>query len=145
MQTSNDATERSAVAPSAAPARWVLEDPTRLVLSDRPGEVLAYVDGTHVATFVGQVSMQDLADDGFYGRLFDWSFLYWSHAGTLRRLQGAHCLDILKHAAILVRGTHSDIWHPRLHIADVRVIVPLENPKGLSPLEIFQLAVSLGF
>jgi hypothetical protein len=125
----------------------LLENPNRLVVGDDPGTIRVYADGMHTATLEGQFNTLVMRSDAppFAGTIFDFNLLRWTMNGAMARIQGAHVLDILGHTLVVLRGKHRDVWHPQPGMDEIRVLVPIDNPKGLRPLEVFQLAMRLGF
>jgi hypothetical protein len=112
-----------------------------------PDQVTVYANGVATAVLEKHINTRDLdsSDPMLQARVYDFQSLYWSHTGSLLRLQGEHALDILGPAITVLRGHHRPVYHPRPGINDVRVVLPIYNPMGLRPLEVFQLAMKLGF
>jgi hypothetical protein len=99
-----------------------------------------------VAILEGQVSARDVESDKprFRGRVYDFQHLWWTHAGALLLLQGVGLPLLVGPAVTIIRGQHTKVWAPRPAIHDVRFVIPLDNPEGLSSIDIFRVTVGLG-
>lgn len=108
---------------------------------------MVYTHNALVATLEGHVNTLAIANASplFAGKVYDFDQLYWTHTGSVLRLQGVTILDVLGPALVLLRGRHRPVWDPRPGASDVRVLIQLENPTNLSPKEIFELAIALHF
>jgi hypothetical protein len=131
---------------TAGPAR-VLENPNRLVIGPEPKTLWVYANGLHTATLEGHFNTLQMLSTKppFAGSIMDFERLRWTMTGALRRVQGEHVLELIGGTACVLRGKHRDVWHPLPGMDDVRLVVPINNPEGLQPLEVFQLAMRLGF
>lgn len=110
-------------------------------------QLSVYANGVVTAILERHVNSKELEnlDPILQARVYDFRALYWTHTGSILRLQGEHALDILGPAICVLRGSHRPVWHPRPGMDEVRVVVPLFNPQGLRPIEVFQVAMRLGF
>lgn len=112
-----------------------------------PGQWKVYTHGSMVALLEGHVGTQNIADAEpiFLGKVYDFDQFYWTHTGTILRLQGVPVFEVLGMALVLLRGNHRPVYDPRPGASDVRVVMPLENPANLSQRQIFELAIRLEF
>lgn len=147
MQKEEPESDTPASAGSDDTTQWILEGAHRVVIGPEPDQVTVYANGVATAVLEKHVNTRDLAcvDPVFKARVYDFEVLYWLHSGAMLRLQGEHTLDILGLSICVLRGEHRPIWHPRPGMNGVRVVVPIDNPEGLRPIEVFQLASRLGF
>lgn len=112
-----------------------------------PDEITVYANGVPAAVLGRHTNTRDLEseDPMLRARVYDFQALYWTRSGALQRLQGVHALDILGPAITLLRGQHRPIYHPRPGLETPRVVLPTHNPLGLRPIDVFQIAMKLGF
>jgi hypothetical protein len=99
-----------------------------------------------VAVVEGQVSCRPIesAAQRFRGVVYDFDHLWWTHTGMILLLQGVILPNLVGPVMTIIRGQHSEVWRPRPCVRDVRFVVQMDNPEGLSCGDIFQLAVGLG-
>jgi hypothetical protein len=128
-------------------AGGLLEDPNRVVIGPEQNQVTVYAHGVAMAILEKHINSLELAqnDPLFVAAVLDFESLYWTHTGALLRLQGDTVYNILGPSICVLRGQHRPVWSPRPGLDHVRVVVPREDPRGLSPVDVFQLAISLGF
>lgn len=127
-------------------ADWLLEDSYRVVQGPERDQITVFANGVATAVLEGHFNTKEFehTDPEFKARVYDFTRLDWTQVGALFRLQGQHALDVLGPTVCILRGKHRPVWDPRPGMDDVRVLLPLHNPKGLRPLEVFQLAMREG-
>jgi hypothetical protein len=152
MQTEDTRNLEGAGASLAGATRGLLENshrvaPNRLVLGPERDQVTIYAHGVPTALLERHINTLELAvkEPLFVAAVLDFQRLYWTHTGALLRLQGDTVYNIIGSAACVLRGKHLPVWHPRPGMEDVRIVVPRVDPRGLSPVDVFQLASQLGF
>lgn len=138
---------QGAHAASAIGTGGLLADPNRVVIGPGQHEVTIYAHGVPMAILEKHINSLELAqrDPVFVASVLDFEALHWTHTGALLRLQGDTVYNILGPSVCVIRGRHRPVWAPRPGIDSVRVVVPREDPRGLSPVDVFQLAIALGF
>ena len=147
MQKEEPRDQQGPDTPRTGEAIRFLEDPHRLVVGPEHGQVTVYVHGVVTAILSGHTNSLVLqnAEPVFIATVMDFDRLFWSQQGALLRLQGEQVYNLLGSAITLIRGKHLPVWHPRPGIEDVRAVVPILNPRGLAPVDVFQLAIQLGY
>jgi hypothetical protein len=126
---------------------YIAEDPFRIVEGPGGGQLQVYAHGTAVAILDGLLQARECLQEmpWFYGNVYDFRSLLWSHGSALRRLGGEPIQQILGLAAVYLAGTPRPDWAERPGIDGVRVVVPLENSGGLGVAQVFALAKNSGF
>lgn len=106
-----------------------------------------YAHGVPAAILEKHLNTLELAQQEplFVAAVLDFEHLYWTHTGAMLRLQGDTVYNILGPALCVLRGQHRPNYDPRPGMDNVRVVVPRVDPRGLSSVDVFQLALELGF
>lgn len=125
----------------------VLESANRVIIGACPGQVIVIADGAEVAVLEGHHLSGDFycPENELKASIYDFTELNWTHRGAMLQLQGELISTILGPAICLMRCKHRVAGHPQPGMDEVRILVPLQNPKGLRTVEMFQLARKFGF
>ncbi len=123
----------------------LLESPHRIVVGPAHGQMVVYCDNIEVALLDGHNCSTTFVCTDFRAAIYDFSALYWTHSATMRALQGEIFSTILGPCVCLLSSKWRPWFHSRPGMDDVRILVPLENPRRLQTLEIFELAKRHGF
>jgi hypothetical protein len=140
MQKPSDAGDGSPRSTATILAAGILADSDRI--EETRGTYRVYAGGRHTATCVQReqgVSIIYNSVRELRFAVYCFRHLYLEHTGALLFLQGVRLTEVLGKAVCLVKGKPRPVWDPRPGLDDVTLVVPLDNPRGLGPEEVFNI------
>lgn len=111
-------------------------------IEDRTSHLLVVADGRSVAKLFGVhcAAMSEVEDVKYMEYIV--RELLWTRPAALSILQGMSLVGVLGFSIGLTRFAKKKPWDPKPGLTDVHAVVPYENPRGLSPMEVVHLVVS---